>query len=146
MPDRKQPGKREGGKATSAIDDPRFIEVARGTSKRHGIPIPEAPGHWRPTVRSWYNSLRLSGQSDFYEASDWALAVSAAEAYNIFLKTYNAAIYASFVRITERLGCTVADRKRSRIELSDPDTTDVDEDAAEATVIEWQGRLGIVRD
>jgi hypothetical protein len=142
---RKQPGKR-GGKATSAIDDPRFIEVARGQSKRHGIEIPEASAKWVPQARSWYNSLRLSGQSDFYEASDWSTAVAAAQAYDIFLKTYNAAVFASFVRLSERLAVTVTDRKRSRIELTDPEVSDADEDAADAAVIEWQGRLGVVRD
>jgi len=142
---RKQP-ERRGGSASSAIDDPRFIAIAKGISKRKGIPIPVADPSWHPLARSWYNSLAYSGQSEFYEASDWATAVTAAKAYDIFLKTYNAGILGSFVRLSERLGVTISDRKRSRIELSDPETTDVDEEAADTAVIEWQGRLGIVRE
>lgn len=143
---RKQPGARQGGGATSAVDDPRFISVSQGRTKRKGIPIPGASPNWDPSVQSWYRSLALSGQADLYEASDWATAVAAAQAYNIFLRTYNASVFASFVRLSERLGVTVVDRKRSRIELVDEDATDADEDAADQTVIQWQGRLGVVRD
>lgn len=139
----KQPERRGGG-ATSAVDDPRYISVAKGQSRRAGISIPEASPDWMPTARSWYNSLKLSGQSDFYEASDWATAIAAAQAYDIFLRTYNAAVFASFVRLSERLGVTVTDRKRSRIELTDPDPVDADEDAADEAVIRWHGKLGLV--
>jgi len=142
---RKQPEKR-GGAATSAIDDPRFIAVAKGTSRRKGIPIPGADPSWNPIVQSWFRSLTLSGQSDFYEASDWATAVLAAKAYDIFLKTYNAGILGNFVRLSERLGVTITDRKRSRIELDDPEGVDQDEEAADAAVIDWSKRLGIVRE
>ena len=141
----KKPEQR-GGQATSAVDDPRFIAVAKGTSRRKGIVIPEANPGWLPVARSWYNSLKLSGQSDFYEASDWATAVAAAQSYDIFLRTYNAAILSSFVRLSERLGATISDRKRSRIELDDPSATDADEEAADEAVIKWHGRLGLVEE
>jgi hypothetical protein len=142
---RKQPTQRGGG-ATSAVDDPRYISVTQGEARRKGIPIPQPNPNWNPAVQSWYRALRLSGQSQFYEASDWATAVAAAQAYDIFLKTYNASVFASFVRLSERLGVTIVDRKRSRIELSDGDVTDADEEAADNTIIEWQGRLGVVRE
>jgi hypothetical protein len=142
---RKQPGQRGGG-ATSAVDDPRYIAVSQGRARRKGIPIPEPSPNWDPSVQSWFRALRLSGQADFYEASDWATAVAAAQAYDIFLRTHNASVLGSFVRLSERLGVTVVDRKRSRIELADDDVTDADEEAADSTVIEWQGRLGVVRD
>jgi hypothetical protein len=134
-----------GSKSMGSNDDPRFIEVARGVSRRGTFPIPEASERWSPQARSWFNSLALSGQSEFFEASDWATAICAAQAYDRFLRTDNAAILASFVRLSERLGCTIADRKRNRIELSDPEPADADEDAADAAVISWQGRLGVVR-
>jgi hypothetical protein len=144
MTAKKQPNQRGGG-ATSAVDDPRYIAVSQGRARRKGIPIPQPNENWDPAVQSWFRALALSGQSEFYEASDWATAVAAAQAYNIFLKTYNASVFGSFVRLSERLGVTVVDRKRSRIELADDDVTDADEDAADSTVIEWQGRLGVVR-
>lgn len=144
MPTPKKQPEQRGGGATSAVDDPRFITVAKGRSRREGIPIPTANPEWLPEARSWFNSLKLSGQSDFYEASDWATAVAAAKAYDIFLRTYNASVLNAFVRLSERLAVTITDRKRSRIELDDEDPTDVDEDAADSAVSHWQGRLGLV--
>jgi hypothetical protein len=120
--------------------------VSHGRTRRNGIPIPEASERWLPISRSWYNSLKLSGQSAFYEASDWATAVAAAQAYDIFLRTYNASTLATFERLSARLGVTIVDRARARIELADPDPTDRDEEAADSAVIRWQGRLGVVED
>ena len=92
-------------------------------------------------MQSWFRSLRLSGQSELYEASDWATAVAAAQAYDIFLRTYNASVLGSFVRLSERLGVTVVDRARARIELAEPAPEDADDNAADAAVIDWQSRL-----
>jgi len=111
---------------------------------RNSVPIPKASKDWLPITRSWFNSLALSGQSEFYEASDWATAVAAAKAYDIFLRTYNASIFANFVKLSERLGVTVIDRKRSRIELTEPEQADEDEDAADEAVEGWQRRLKVV--
>jgi hypothetical protein len=142
----KRPGNRSSGsKSMGPTDDPRYIAVAKGQSRRGDIPIPNADPEWMPLARSWFNSLKLSGQSDFYEASDWATAVAAAKAYDIFLRTYNASILASFVRLSERLGATITDRKRSRIELDDPEPADADEDAADEAVQGWQSRLRVVK-
>jgi len=119
--------------------------VSEGKSARDEIPIPVADPSWKPKARSWFNSLKLSGQSEFFEASDWSTAVAAADAYNLFLLTWNASIFAQFVRLSERLGCTVIDRKKSRIELAEPDPTDEDEDAADEAVRGWHGRLTVVK-
>jgi hypothetical protein len=145
MAARKRPEDRTGA-ASGFADDPRFVAIAKGTSRRAGIPIPEANPSWHPTAQSWFRSLALSGQSDFYEASDWATAVFCAQIYDMFLRTYKATLLPSFVRLSERLGVTVIDRKRNRIELDEPDASDADEDAADEAVIAWHGRLGVVRD
>lgn len=132
-----------------AKSDPRYdggAAIANVRSTRAGIPIPQPDPKWKPQARSWYNSLHLSAQSELFEASDWATAVAAAEAYNIWLRTYNASTLAQFVRLTERLGCTISDRRRSRIEVSEPDPSDEDEDAADDAVNSWQGRLHSVKD
>jgi len=141
---RKAP-ERRGGAATSAVDDPRYISVAKGQSRSAGLRLPDADPRWKPEAQSWFRSLKLSGQSDFYEASDWATAVAAAQAYDIFLRTHNASILGSFVRLSERLGATITDRKRSRIELADPEPEDLDEDAADEAIQGWQARLRVVR-
>src|SRR5215472_17022880 len=144
MAAKKKPEERT-GHTTGHFDDPRFLTVTKGQSRRRDIPIPEANPRWHPQARSWFNSLALSGQSDFYEASDWATAVFGAQIYDMFLRTYRADLMPPFERLSARLGATVVDRKRSRIELDEPDVEDVDEEAADEAVIKWHGRLGIVR-
>jgi hypothetical protein len=142
---RKKPEDRT-GVGTGIADDPRFIAIAKGTSRRNGIPVPAANPDWHPQARSWFNSLARSGQSDFYEASDWATAVVCAQLYDHYLRSYKVSLLPQFLRLSERLGVTIIDRKRNRIELDEPETTDVDEDAADDAVVQWHGRLGIVRD
>src|SRR6516164_11793264 len=112
------------GTAASKHWDPNFGTIHRAPSRKEGIRIPEADPRWKPEAQSWFRSLKLSGQSEWYEASDWATAVAAAQAYDIFLRTHNASILGSFVRLSERLGATITDRKRSRIELADPEPED----------------------
>lgn len=104
-------------------------------------PIPTASEQWKPQARSWYNSLKLSGQSEYYQASDWATAVAAAQAYDIFLRTHSPGIFSQFVRLSERLGATITDRRKSGIELDEPDHNDADEEAADRAVNNWQLRL-----
>ncbi len=81
--------------------------------------------------------------ADFYEASDWATAVCAAEALDIAVRRRHAGILNHFTRLSERLAVTVIDRKRIRLDLSEPGHTDVDDDAAAAVVKEWHERLGV---
>lgn len=137
---RKKPANRTGA-GSGHGDDPRFIKVTSGSASDRDFPIPDADKSWMPKARSWFNSLKRSGQTEFWEPSDWATAVAAADAYNVFLRTHNASILAQFVRLSERLGATLADRKRSRIELVEPVQEDEDEAAADAAVQGWQGRL-----
>lgn len=137
---RKRPKDRTGA-GTGTADDPRFIQVSSGLASDRDYPIPKADPSWKPKARSWYNSLAISGQSEFFEPSDWATAVAAADAYDVFLRTHNASILAQFTRLSERLGATHLDRKRGRVELEKPPPDDEDEEAADQAVLGWQGRL-----
>lgn len=140
---KKRPEERTGA-AAGAVNDPRFIVLSQGVSRRKGIPIPEASPQWHPQARSWYNALRLSGQSDFYEASDWATAVICADILDMFKRTRSPQLMMQFIKLSASLGVTIVDRKRNRIELDDPDVSDIDEEAADEAVIKWRGRLGLV--
>ena len=112
--------------------------LRRGAGKyRHTLP--RVSGGSR--TRGAGTHLLLSGQSAFYEASDYATAICAAEAYDVFLRTRNASVLAPPVRLSERLGVTMADRKRGGMELTEPEVADGDEDAADAAVIDWHTRL-----
>jgi hypothetical protein len=142
---KKKPEQRT-GTGTGTLDDPRFVAVSQGQSRRKDIPIPDVNPMWHPQAQSWFRSLALSGQSDFYEASDWATAVFTAQIYDAYMRTRQVSLLPQFLRLSERLGVTIVDRKRNRIELTDAEVSDADEDAADAAVIDWHGRLGIVKD
>ena len=143
MHQKKKPEDRIGHPHHARGMGPESGPVTHGRSRRREIPaIPEANPRWLPQARSWYNSLALSGQSDFYEASDWATAIIAAQSFDTFLRTCNASVLASFVRLSERLCATVTDRKRSGIELAEPERADADDEAADNAVVNWQARLG----
>jgi len=43
------------------------------------VPVPTADPAWHVLAREWYESLAASGQSAFYEPSDWATAKLLAE-------------------------------------------------------------------
>ncbi len=47
---------------------------------------PAAKRDWHPIAKAWYKSLRDSGQSEFYEPSDWAMAQIVAESISRDLK------------------------------------------------------------
>jgi hypothetical protein len=93
--------------------------------------IPAADKNWHPIAKRLYNSLKTSGQSDFYQDSDWMLAYSICEDLSVYKSpSFNRdgeeyfkrsgqmlqTIYSSM----ERLLVTEGDRRRVRIELSAP--------------------------
>lgn len=126
-------------------EDPRYL--TKTTAQRMAVPvIPEPSSRWNPIVRSWYNSLKLSGQTQLWQASDWTTAVLAANSYDIFLRTHNGQILQVFNRLSERLGVTEIDRKRARIELTAAKELDRDEQHADNAAISWKGRLGVVHE
>jgi hypothetical protein len=103
--------------------------------------IPPVNLNWEPIAQGWYRSLALSGQSKWFEASDWALAYVAADILSeASAKGYPANLTGEWSAITSRLLCAEGDRRRMRIELiragGDPD-----EEAANAAVAEWDGKL-----
>ena len=134
---------------SKAAQPPSERFVSRGRRRRENIPIPTASPYWLPPARSWFNSLRLSGQSEFYEASDWATAVICAQLLDIYLRTRDLKTFHEFRLMSARLGTTVADRNAARILLDEedpPEPTDQDEEAADEVVTSWHGKLGLVRE
>ena len=49
------------------------------------VPVPALPETTHPIARRWYLSLKKSGQSRFYEPSDWAQALLVCEALTLAL-------------------------------------------------------------
>ena len=93
--------------------------------------IPRADADWHPIARAMYNSLRWSGQSEFFEQSDWATATLAADTTSRLLKAdkLSAMMLSAVDAMWARLLVTEADRRRLRVELEKPVA---DHDAAAA--------------
>lgn len=92
---------------------------------------------WHPVARAWYQSLAESGQSDFYEPSDWAVARLVAESMSrdlkpqivgttedgtpiAFSRPINGASLRAYLGAFASLLVTEGDRRRARLELEKP--------------------------
>lgn len=99
------------------------------------VAIPKAPTTWHPVAKRIYESLKSSGQSKFYEASDWAAAYLLAESMSRDLKPQMVAFdqekseviracvplkgasLAAYLKGFAALGVTEGDRRRMGIEI-----------------------------
>ena len=80
---------------------------------------PEADSEWHPIARDWFTSLGESGQSQFYEASDWATARVWAELLSRQLSAgkVSAQMIAAWSGGATELLTTEGARRRARVEL-----------------------------
>ena len=99
------------------------------------VEIPPANPRWHAVAKRIYESLRSSGQSKFYEASDWAAAYLLAESLSRDLKPQaigislitgrivratqplKGASLAAYLKGFAALGVTEGDRRRMDIEI-----------------------------
>lgn len=75
MGERGPAGKRPEEKRRRNKDDSVQVE---GTATSN-VEAPPAQSDWHPIAKAWYAALADSGQSEFYEPSDWAMALMVAE-------------------------------------------------------------------
>jgi hypothetical protein len=117
------------------------IDTAPAAKVKPVAPGPD--GDWHPIAARWYVALGESGQSGFYEPSDWAQAFFVAEAMSRLLAAgrFSAQLFSAVDSATVRLLATEADRRRLRIELEREQASDPDEDAADATVTDLMSRM-----
>lgn len=115
------------------------IETAPGA---RSVPVPEPLTNWHPIALAWYESLAKSGESHWYEPSDWAEAVFLAEVMSesLLAGSINGPKLSAILSGCSRLLTTEADRRRVRIELARP-AADHDEDAAVADLDEYRSRF-----
>lgn len=104
---------------------------------------PEPDEGWHPIARRMFDALGRSGQSVFFEPSDWAKAQLAAELTSRALGQSRppAQLFAVIDDMWSGLLATEGDRRRLRIELERAPRVDVDEDAAVAALDEYRARL-----
>jgi hypothetical protein len=109
VPKRSDQRRRRNKLAVPIASAPGAPEVAR----------PEADAEWHPIARDWYDSLARSGQSAFYEPSDWATARYVAEAMSrsLVAAKMSGQLFAAVMSASTVLLATEGDRRRLRIEL-----------------------------
>lgn len=100
-------------------DGPELVQAPSGAPVN--LPdLPEPDPMWHPIAADWYLSLRESGQSQFYEPSDWAMARYAAHVMSQVLLSErgpNGQLVAALNSVMSSLLSTEGDRRRARMEL-----------------------------
>lgn len=84
---------------------------------------PAGEEYWHPIAAAWYRSLADSGQSRFYEPSDWATARVVTEAMHrdlTHLMVIPPAAVTAYLKAATALLATEADRRRLSVELQRP--------------------------
>ena len=115
--------------------------VTRGELR--AVTVPDGDPDWHPIAIRLYRALRTSGQADFYQNSDWALAYSLCEDLSHYKRSTKRSgqmlqtIYSAF----ERLLVAEGDRRRVRIELHAPE--DGAEPAAVLAIADYRRDLGL---
>lgn len=84
------------------------------------VVVPEPDANWHPIALRLWDSLALSGQSRFYEPSDWALAYSLMDdlTYYKFATKRSGQMLASIYAQMSSLLISEGDRRRVGIELA----------------------------
>ena len=82
--------------------------VPESGAARHGqlrpVTIPNADRkNWHPRALAWFESLKDSGQADYYQASDWAMAKVIADYLTLWYERPRAMDMANIFSITTLL-------------------------------------------
>lgn len=117
--------------------------IAKGPAARAVRP-PSASREWQPLARDYFNSVKQSGQAEWYEPSDWQHLRVSCEVLSRMLESgrLSAQLYAAWAADSARLLVTEGDRRRMRLELERAPDVNPDADAGVASMDEWRGRLG----
>jgi hypothetical protein len=101
---------------------------------------PAADSTWHPLAKRWWNALSKSGQSTWYQPSDWEHAYIWAEMLSrqLFSAKPSSMMLAAWDAASVRLLVTEGDRRRMRIELDKGGEVDADKEAAVASMQAWR--------
>ena len=122
------------------------------------VVAPVADDAWHRVARTWYDSLALSGQSCWYEPSDWATAYLIAESISRDLSPQvvgftekegaimgviplKGASLSAYLKAMSSLLVTEGDRRRSRVELERGAVVDEDEAASVTALADFKSKL-----
>lgn len=107
------------------------------------VSAPDASDSWHPLARDWFVALGCSGQSAFYEPSDWAQARVLAEllSMQLFSGKPSAMMITAWQAGATELLTTEGARRRMRLELVRASAVDEGAEHADATVMDLTSRL-----
>lgn len=121
------------------------VTVGFGRRPYGETPVMPAPDEgWHELAVGWFRSLGESGQSEFYEASDWATARIWAEVLSRQLTAgrISAQMIAAWAAGATELLTTEGARRRARIELERSGVSDPDEEASVTALDRYRAELG----
>ncbi|AUG87134.1 terminase small subunit [Streptomyces phage Attoomi] len=118
----------------NASDGPAVVKAGAGKAPT----IPRASGDWHPIAKRWFQSLKDSGQAQFYEQSDWLTAVYVAEAMsrNLSQGKFSAQLFQSVMSAMTDLLTTEGARRRARVELEREETGEDAEELARVALMD----------
>lgn len=127
--------KRSGQRRRRNVSDgPALVKAEAGKAPT----VPRASGDWHPIAKRWFQSLKDSGQAQFYEQSDWLTAVYVAEAMsrNLSQSKFSAQLFQSVMSAMTDLLTTEGSRRRARVELEREAGGEDPAEAARVTLME----------
>jgi len=107
------------------------------------VPVPPADPNWHELAREWYASLAQSGQSQFYEPSDWAAArvLAAVMSKNLKQTKFSSVLFATVWAGMGDLLTTEGERRRVRLEIDRGQ--EEGEPAAVTAIADYKKRLAV---
>lgn len=95
-------------------------EITKGTMRPVANRL-EPDENWHPIATHLYESMASSGQADFYQDSDWAMAWSPCDDLSYYKRSTKRSgqMLQTIYSAMERLLVTEGDRRRVRIELQE---------------------------
>ncbi len=104
------------------------LHVTKAPASNHRPTWPAKDPSWHPIAERWYLSLKKSGQSKFYEASDVAYAFFLADQMSYYLeggpKGRSSMMLTAILSGMTSLLATEGDRRRASLELQHPEEND----------------------
>lgn len=118
--------------------------ISSGTMKP--VTIPNAGRGWHPIAKRLWDSMKSSGQAEYFQDSDWAYAFHVMEELTEYKNAgkRSSMMFAAIDSAMTRMLITEADRRKARIELQAPE--DPTPSASVTAIQDYKRDLGLVPD
>jgi len=133
VPKRSESRQRRNEPDSEVVSAPGAVDVGQ----------PDAPDDWHPIAKRLWESMGESGQSRFYEPSDWAVAFSLMDDLSYYKNgaKRSGQMLQTIMSSLSSLLLTEGDRRRLQIELARPDEGEAG-DPKVVVMDKWRKKLG----